>query len=130
VINPEPTRGMLSSLLVGLDEAERLESEAVLIHPVDHPLVAPATISGVVAALREGARVAVPSVGGRRGHPGGFSRHAWPALRSASPTRGARAVLAEHPDWIVHVPGDPGCIAGIDTASDYERLIGPLPPER
>ncbi len=127
VINPEPGKGMLSSLLVGLDEADRLGADAVLIHPVDHPLVAPATIGRVLEALRQGARIAVPSVDGRRGHPGGFARQTWPALRSASPDRGARAVLADHPDWVVHVPGDLGCITGIDSARDYERWIGPLP---
>ncbi len=129
VINPDPGRGMLSSVLAGLDEAERLGARAALIHPVDHPLVAPATISAVLAALRQGARLAIPSVDGRRGHPGGFARPTWPALRSAAPERGARAVLANHPDWIVHVPGDPACIAGIDTSEDYERWIGPLPTE-
>jgi hypothetical protein len=34
-------------------------------------------------------------------------------------------VLADHPEWIVHVPGDAGSIAGIDTPEDYARLIGP-----
>jgi len=82
----------------------------------------------VVAALAAGALVAVPSHGGRRGHPGGFARATWPALRAAPPDRGARAVLAEHPEWVVHVPGDPGCVAGIDTMEDYERCIGPFNP--
>jgi hypothetical protein len=37
-------------------------------------------------------------------------------------------VLREHADWVVHVPGDEGCVAGIDTVEDYERRIGPLRP--
>jgi CTP:molybdopterin cytidylyltransferase MocA len=117
--------GMLSSIWRALDEAEGLDADAVLLHPVDHPLVAPVTIDGVVAALEGGAVIAVPSRDGRRGHPGGFARAAWTALRAASPDAGARSVLALHPEWIVHVPGDPGCVAGIDTPEDYERLIGP-----
>jgi CTP:molybdopterin cytidylyltransferase MocA len=86
--------------------------------------VADETVDRVVAALEEGARIAVPSYAGRRGHPAGFARRAWPALRSAAPDRGARGVLGDHPDWIVHVPGDPGCRAGIDTPEDYRRLVG------
>jgi CTP:molybdopterin cytidylyltransferase MocA len=117
-------QGMLGSVLRGLDEAERLGAEAVLLHPVDHPLVAPETADRVISALLAGATIAVPSHAGRRGHPGGFARAAWPALREAPPERGARAVLADHPDWIVHVPGDPGCVAGIDTPEDYTRLAG------
>jgi len=95
---------------------------------VDHPLVDPATVDRVVAALEKRAVVAVPSHGSRRGHPGGFAREAWPALRSAPVDRGARAVLADHPEWVVHVPGDPGCVLGIETPADYERWIAGLSP--
>jgi CTP:molybdopterin cytidylyltransferase MocA len=124
VVNEAYEDGMLGSVVAGLDAAEAHGADAVLIHPVDHPLVDAATVDRVVEALRAGAIVAVPSYGGRRGHPGGFARAAWPALRSASPTEGARAVLAAHPEWIVHVEGDPGCVAGVDTPEDYRRLIG------
>ena len=129
VRNRRPDDGMLSSLLCGLDAAEALGASAVLVHPVDHPLVAVETVDLVVAALLEGARIAVPSHAGRRGHPGGFARPAWAALRGADPGRGARAVLAAHPDWIVHVPGDPGCVAGINDADDYRRLVERRLPE-
>jgi nicotine blue oxidoreductase len=118
--------GMLGSVHRGLDAAAARHADAVLLHPVDHPLTAAATVDAVVAALRAGARIAVPSVEGRRGHPGGFAAAAWPALRAAPPSEGARAVLAAHPDWVVHVPGDPGCRRGIDTPADYERWIGPM----
>jgi nicotine blue oxidoreductase len=123
VENPRWRDGMLGSIWRGLDAAEAAGSEAALIHPVDHPLVEPETIARVLDALRAGARVAVPSFSGRRGHPGGFAEATWPALRTASPARGARGVLADHPEWIVHVDGGPGCIAGIDTPDDYARLI-------
>jgi CTP:molybdopterin cytidylyltransferase MocA len=46
----------------------------------------------------------------------------WTALKAASPDRGARTVLAEHPDWVFHVEGDPGCVAGINTPEDYAAL--------
>jgi CTP:molybdopterin cytidylyltransferase MocA len=127
VPNPRAADGMLGSILRGLDAADERQADAVLLHPVDHPLVDAATVDRVVEALTTGARIAVPSREGRRGHPGGFGRAAWPALRAAPPARGARAVLADHPDWIVHVEGDAGCIAGIDTPDDYARLIGPSP---
>lgn len=127
VRNPRAAEGMLGSILVGVRAAEEQGADALLLHPVDHPLVEEATVDRVVAALAAGARIAVPSHGGRRGHPGGFARSAWAALRAAPPDRGARAVLADHPDWIEHVPGDPGSVAGIDTPEDYARLIGPRP---
>jgi CTP:molybdopterin cytidylyltransferase MocA len=125
--NARYSEGMLTSVWCGLDAAEALGAEAVLLHPVDHPLVAVETIDRVVRALQDGATIALPSHEGRRGHPGGFSRDAWPALRAAALTAGARVVLQQHPDWIVHVPGDPGCLAGIDTPDDYRRLLSTDP---
>jgi nicotine blue oxidoreductase len=117
--------GMLSSVLLGLEAAQGAGADAVLLHPVDHPLVDAATIDGVAAALASGATIAVPGDGRRRGHPAGFARRAWGALRAASPERGARAVLADHPEWIVHVAGGPGAFAGIDTREDYVRWVTP-----
>jgi nicotine blue oxidoreductase len=128
VENARYQEGMLSSILRGLDEAEGLGADAILLHPVDHPLVDPGTVDRVIAALREGAVIAVPTHGKRRGHPGGFARAAWPALRVAPADRGARAVLADHPEWVVHVPGDPFCVVGIETPADYERWIAGVSP--
>lgn len=123
--NPAPERGMLSSIHAGLEAAERLGGDGVLLHPVDHPLVSPGTVARVADALRAGAAVAVPAFGGRRGHPGGFARRTFAALRAAPPDRGARAVLAAHPEWVVHVEGDAGSLTGIDTPEDYARWIAP-----
>ena len=124
--NPRHAEGMLGSLLVGLEAAERRGAEAVLVHPVDHPAVAVATVDAVVRALQGGAAIAVPSFEGRRGHPGGFAATSWNALRAALPERGARQVLADHPDWIQHVPADAGSVCGVDTPEDYERMEGAL----
>ncbi len=124
VVNDRQADGMLGSVVAGLDAAEGDGADAVLLHPVDHPLVEEATVDAVIAALHEGARIAVPSHAGRRGHPGGFAREGWEALRSAPPSEGARFVLASHPEWVVHVAGGPGCLAGVDTPDDYRRLVG------
>ncbi len=93
----------------------------MLLHAVDHPLVDPQTVDRVLAAPRAGAFIAVPSHEGRRGHPGGFSRAAFPALRAAPPDSGARAVIADSVGRVEHVPGDAGCVFGIDTREDHAR---------
>ena len=128
VVNERWADGMLTSVWAGLDAAESLGSDAVLLHPVDNPVVAEATIDAVIEALVRGATIAVPSHGGRRGHPAGFARAAWPALRAAALDGGARAVLAEHPDWVVHVPAGPDCLADIDTPQALEALRHGLEP--
>jgi CTP:molybdopterin cytidylyltransferase MocA len=124
VVNEAWHDGMLSSVWRGLDEAEAQGAGAVLLHPVDHPLVEPSTVARVAAALASGAAIAVPTWQGRRGHPGGFARTVYQEIRSASPNRGARAVLDTDPARIVSVVGDPGCLAGVDTQQEYERLLG------
>jgi len=121
-VNARYADGMLTSILAGLDHAEAAGADAVLVHPVDHPLVEAATVDAVAAALAQGATIAVPSHGGRRGHPAGFARSAWAALRAADPEEGARGVLARHPEWIQHVPAGEECLVGVNTAEDYERL--------
>jgi CTP:molybdopterin cytidylyltransferase MocA len=118
VVNARYGEGMLTSIQAG--------AEGVLIHPVDHPLVDDAAADRVIAALQGGATIAVPSHDGRRGHPAGFARAAWPALRAAPAGRGARAVLADHPDWVVHVEGGADCLQGVNTPEDYRRLLARL----
>jgi CTP:molybdopterin cytidylyltransferase MocA len=120
VVNERWEEGMLSSVLRGLDAAEADAAAAVLLHPVDTPFVAPATVDAVAAALAAGAEVAVPSWEGRRGHPAGFARPVFAELRAADASRGARAVLAARPDRVVHVGGDAGCVRGVNTPADRE----------
>ena len=81
----------------------------------------------MVRALELGATIAAPSHGGRRGHPAGFARAAFASLREADPARGARAVLAEHPDWIVHVPAAPDCLVDVDTPADLRDSLKSFP---
>jgi CTP:molybdopterin cytidylyltransferase MocA len=120
VVNRRWRRGMLTSVWKGLDAAEALAGDAVLLHPVDNPFVEPATIDAVVGALAGGAEIAVPSHGGRRGHPAGFARSVWPALRAAPLEGGARTVLAARPDRVVHVAAGPDCLVDLDTPADLE----------
>jgi CTP:molybdopterin cytidylyltransferase MocA len=126
VVNRRWAEGMLTSVWAGLDAAESLHVDAVLLHPVDSPLVAEATVTAVLEALGKGATIAVPSHGGRRGHPAGFARAAWPAMRAAALDGGARSVLAQRPEWVVHVPAGPDCLVDIDTPEALEAALSAL----
>ncbi len=70
--NPDPERGMFSSVVEGLGEALAATPppEAFLLFPVDHPLVASATVRALVAARDPaGAAWVRPVCAGRGGHP-------------------------------------------------------------
>ena len=112
------TEGMLSSVWRGLDAAEALGAEAVLLHPVDHPLVAP----GDRGSRGRRPRTRGPSPPSRptpaaAGTPGASDGRRSRRCAPRPPDRGARAVLAAHPEQVVHVEGDPGCRVGIDTGA-------------
>ncbi len=132
VVNPRPERGQLSSLVAGLDALAGRAIDAVLVTPVDHPLVSPATVRRVVDAWREsGALVVRPERSGRHGHPVVFAAALFDELRHADLSVGARAVIARHSAEVLDVPvGEPGAFEDIDTPDDYRRLVGQALPPR
>jgi CTP:molybdopterin cytidylyltransferase MocA len=125
VRNDDPSRGQLSSLLVGLDAVDNPSLEAVLVTLVDVPMTSAETIRQVVSAWRVGgARIVRPAVGQRHGHPVLFDRALFAALRAAPLAEGAKAVLRAHPDAILDVPvDDAGCVRDVDTPEEYRALL-------
>jgi molybdenum cofactor cytidylyltransferase len=123
--NPNPERGQLSSLWIGLDAAARPEVEAILVTPVDIPMVHVSTIRQIVKVWQsQRAPVVRPAVGVRHGHPVLFDRSVFDELRRAPLDQGARAVVHAHADRIVNVPvEDQGCLVDVDTPADYDALM-------
>jgi molybdenum cofactor cytidylyltransferase len=126
VVNPDIDRGQLSSILVGLDVVDRPGVPAVMIAPVDQPLVSSATVRLILEAWRRTrAPIVRPVRDGRHGHPVLFDRALFDELRRADPSAGARAVVHAHADRAADVPvDDDGAFADIDTPEDYARWIG------
>jgi CTP:molybdopterin cytidylyltransferase MocA len=124
VRNPDPARGQLSSLWVGLEAAMHPEVEAVLMTLVDVPMVLPSTVRAVVEAWeRTRAPIVRPAVGNRHGHPVLFDRAVFEDLKRAPLTEGAKAVIHAYGDRVVNVAvDDPGSLMDVDTPADYEQL--------
>jgi CTP:molybdopterin cytidylyltransferase MocA len=121
VVNPDPERGMRSSLDLAVATAGDADALAVLL--VDAPGVGADAVRAVLAAWRPG-RIAVARYGDRRGHPTVAAPAEWrAALALAGPDEGARALLAGRPDLVdeVEVPGDP---TDLDTPEDLARWTG------
>ena len=86
VRNPDPARGQLSSLWVGMDAAIEPDTEALLLTLVDVPLIRPETIAAVVDVWRRTrAPIVRPAIGDRHGHPVVFDRAVFQELRGAPP---------------------------------------------
>jgi len=113
VVNPEPARGMASSIALGFGALD--QEDAAWLWPVDHPLVTAMTLRALIAAL-PGHDAARPCHGERGGHPPLISRALWPRLADCA-ERGARAVLA-HADVVAVPVADAGVVRDIDTRED------------
>jgi molybdenum cofactor cytidylyltransferase len=126
VEHPGWAQGQLSSLIAGLNAIDDALLEAVLVTPVDVPLVSASTVAAVVAGWRRTrAPIVRPVSGDRHGHPVIFDRSVFDELRSADPNIGAKAVFAAHRDRVLNVEvNDAGAFEDIDTPADYKRVLG------
>ena len=122
--NPQPSRGQLSSLWVGMDEAVRADTEALIVTLVDVPMVNPATVARVIDQWRQTrAPIVRPAIGDRHGHPVVFDRSVFAELRAAPLDQGAKTVVRAHAREVVDVPvSDEGSLIDVDTPRDYEAL--------
>lgn len=128
-INPRPERGMLSSILEGLEalggaEALARRGQPLLVTPGDLPALRPATVTELLRRREAAAAsLAVPVYNGRRGHPLAIAPALIPEIPHLDPARGLHQLLDLHPQDILRVEvDDPGCVADLDIPDDYERL--------
>jgi molybdenum cofactor cytidylyltransferase len=94
-----------------------------LVLPGDLPLVRPATLQAVAAALR-GHAVVLPFYGGTRGHPVGFDASCGAALEALQGAEGAASIVRQHlaagTAFRLDLD-DPGVVTDIDTVADLAR---------
>jgi CTP:molybdopterin cytidylyltransferase MocA len=123
VENRDWAEGMSTSVRAGLDACSPASRAAVVVL-ADQPLVGAGAVGRLVEAFAGGARVAVATYGGEPRNPALFAREVWPLLgREMSGDRGARAVLARHPELVTEVPcDDVANPADVDTEEDLRRL--------
>lgn len=123
VVNPDPSRGQLSSLQAGLAAVPE-GVRGIFFHPIDVPAVSGSTIRSLTGALEgtgEATVLFVPSCGGRHGHPVLMR----PALRDEflrlAPTASAREVVHAYRGRTLYVEtGDAGILKDIDTPAEYD----------
>lgn len=130
VLNPDPSRGQLSSLQTGLAVVDRPGVSAMLVALIDAPNVSPATVRALLAAYRDThAPIVRPVRAGRHGHPVIFDRTLFDPLRQADPALGAREVVRARAARAIDVViEDDGAFQDIDTPADYQRAFGRAVP--
>lgn len=130
IVNPDPERGMLSSLQCGL-AALPSGTEAVLFTPVDHPHIETSTLEQLIARLlADRSLVAIPTYNARHGHPVAVTRPVIDELRALPVSAQASDVIHRYAGQTSYVEvGDPAVLADVDNQKDYADLIaGDRPP--
>ena len=123
VRNPDPGRGLSSSLRVGLD-AVGDDAHAALIALGDQPLVPVAVIRALLEAPADASRpVVVPVYPDDRGrNPVLLRRAAFGLVAEAEGDHGLGPLLAAHPELVAEVAVT-GTNPDLDTQDDLARLV-------
>ncbi len=129
VLNPNWQKGMLSSLIAGLNSLPT-DVEAAVVCLVDHPCVSSTLIRALCENFRAGGKlIAIPTYQGRRGHPVLFSAKLFDELRAAPLEVGARHVVRRHADDILEFPTEEeGVLLNTNDRAAYEKILAMQPP--
>jgi molybdenum cofactor cytidylyltransferase len=120
VINPDPERGMLSSLQCGLLAAD--EASLIAFCPVDVPGFAESTLAKLLRSREGDWEILQPAYRGERGHPVLLRGAIVQALLAEPAASEARLVLRRHTAQRQQVEVEDAMILrDIDTPEDYEK---------
>jgi molybdenum cofactor cytidylyltransferase len=119
VENPDPSRGMFSSIQAGV---ANLSGDALVILPGDMPYVRPETVRALLARYRERESIVSPRYRGKRGHPVVMPLSLRDEIASAAPTANLHEVIKRQKDAPVDLEvDDAGVVRDVDTPADLER---------
>ena len=128
VRNPDPARGLSSSLRIGLAELAAATAsgapliDAALICLGDQPRLDPDVILRLLAASDRTEPMIVPRYAhGGGGNPVLLRRSAWTVADTIEGDEGLRSVIATSPDLVGFVDV-PGSNPDVDTPADLQRL--------
>ena len=123
VRNPDPARGLSSSLVLGVAAARERRPDAIAVALADQPRLDPAVVSALLAAADDPARpLIVPRYSDRANpNPVVMLPAAFDLVREAAGDRGLGPVIARHPELVHEVPVE-GANPDVDTPADLAAL--------
>lgn len=126
VLNPHWELGQLSSIWAGVHSLEGINTDGIILCPVDHPLVSARLVSELVDRFyEEKKQIVLPTYKGKRGHPVIFSSQLFGELLAAPAEMGARAVVWANAADVLEVPTDEeGVILNLNDPDMLKRATG------
>jgi molybdenum cofactor cytidylyltransferase len=119
VENPDPSRGMFSSIQEGVAQAQ---GDVILVMPGDMPFVSPDTVRAVLAAYEQKPAIVSPRYRGKRGHPVALPVSLRDEIGAADPRATLHDVIHAHMDIRVDVEvDDPGVVRDVDRPEDLAK---------
>jgi molybdenum cofactor cytidylyltransferase len=119
VVNPDPDRGMFSSIQTGLGAAAAAAGNPIVVLPADMPFVTPATVRRVADECVRVNQPVVVTRGGKRGHPLALPGRLVSQLLSASATDNLKDALATAGvESVLLEVNDGGVLRDVDEPAD------------
>jgi molybdenum cofactor cytidylyltransferase len=130
VMNPDPERGMLSSLQCALAAIPE-KTEAVMFLPVDHPNLEADTLRKLIAKFNsDQPPVTVPTFQDKHGHPVLISRAPIAELLALPSTAQASDVIHRYRSQTAYIAVDDAAVTtDIDDPATYAALLSNQQPE-
>jgi len=127
VLNPQWQKGQLSSVCAGIRSLEGIETEGIILCPVDHPLVSARLVADLVLQFYLNNKfIVLPTFNSRRGHPVIFASTLYPELLEAPADKGARAVVWAHSSDVLEVPtSEEGVVLNINDPDMLRHAVEP-----
>jgi|SRR5579864_2342695 len=127
VLNPHWQKGQLSSVCAGIRSLDGIETEGIILCPIDHPLVSARLVADLVLQFYLNNKfIVLPTFNGRRGHPVIFASTLYPELLDAPADKGARAVVWTHSSDVLEVPtSEEGVVLNINDPDMLRHAVEP-----
>lgn len=130
-VNPDPERGMLSTIREGIaalggSAVLAGRGEILLVSPADLPNLQAGTVAALLRGMTEaGAPIAVPVHHGKRGHPLAIAPRLIPEIDTLDPDVGLKQLRDRHAAELLELEvEDAGAVRDVDTPEDYARVSG------
>jgi len=121
--NPDPSRGMFSSIQEAAAEAD---GDAMVVMPGDMPFVRPETVTTLLAAYARKAAIVSPRFNGKRGHPVVLPESLRDEIRAADPHVTLHEIIKKHQNERMDVDvEDGGVVRDVDRPEDLVEAPAP-----